>query len=111
MISKINELKTLTKYISCECKCKFHKRKCNSNQKWNEDKCRSECKDLKEHHVCKLIVIMSSIQQVLLMIQWLGVMKLCKKQKLFYQKQSNKTIPSSFNEIGKLENKRFLYFT
>ena len=78
MITKINELKTLTKYISCECKCQFDDRKCNSNQKWNKDKCRSEYKNLKEHQVCKkglfgilqhLIVRMSSIQQVLLMIQ------------------------------------------
>ena len=25
--------KILTKYISCECKCKFHSSQCNSNQK------------------------------------------------------------------------------
>ena len=25
--------------ISCECKCKFVRRKCNSNQKWDNDKC------------------------------------------------------------------------
>ena len=36
MISRINELKTLTKHISCECKYKFDGRKCNSNQKWNK---------------------------------------------------------------------------
>ena len=40
MITGINEWKTLTKHISCECKCKFHGRKWNSNQKWNNDKCR-----------------------------------------------------------------------
>ena len=28
-----NESKILIKYISCECKCKFDGRKCNSNQK------------------------------------------------------------------------------
>ena len=28
MITRINELKTLTKHISCECKCKFDGRKC-----------------------------------------------------------------------------------
>ena len=39
MITVINELKTLAKYISCKCKCKFDGRKCNSNQKWNKDKC------------------------------------------------------------------------
>ena len=34
-----NESKILTKDISCECKCKFDERKCNSNQKWNNNKC------------------------------------------------------------------------
>ena len=33
-ITGINESKTLIKHISCECKCKFEKRKCNSNQWW-----------------------------------------------------------------------------
>ena len=32
-------MKTLTKHISCECKCKFDSRKCNSDQWWNNDKC------------------------------------------------------------------------
>ena len=31
--------------MSCECKCKFYGRKCSSNQK---------CKNLKEHHMCKI---------------------------------------------------------
>ena len=44
MITGINESKTLTKYISCECKCKFDGRKCNSDQWWNNDKYRCECK-------------------------------------------------------------------
>ena len=56
MITGINELKTLTKHISCECKCKFSGSKCNSNQKWNNDKCRCECKNPKENHVCKKIM-------------------------------------------------------
>ena len=32
MITGINESKTLTKHISCECKCRFDGRKCNSDQ-------------------------------------------------------------------------------
>ena len=44
VITGINELKRLTKDISCKCKCKFDSRKCNSDQKWNNDKCRCECK-------------------------------------------------------------------
>ena len=31
MITGIKESKTLTKHISCECKCKIDSRKCNSN--------------------------------------------------------------------------------
>ena len=50
MIAGRNEQKTLTKHISCECKCRFHGRKCNSDQSWNNDKCYSECK---KHHVCE----------------------------------------------------------
>ena len=26
---------------------------CNSNEKWNNNKFRCDCKDSKEHHVCK----------------------------------------------------------
>ena len=33
MIARTNESKTLTKRLSCECKCKFDGRKYNSNQK------------------------------------------------------------------------------
>ena len=32
MITGINESKTLTKYTSCKCKCKFDGKKCNSDQ-------------------------------------------------------------------------------
>ena len=44
MITGINESKTLTKYISCECKCKFDGRNCNSDQWWNNYKCSRESK-------------------------------------------------------------------
>ena len=44
MITGINESKTLTKYISCKCKCSFDGRKCNSDQWWNKGKCQCECK-------------------------------------------------------------------
>ena len=50
MITKINLSKTLTKRISCKCKCKFDRRKCNSNQFFSNDKCRCECK---KRHICE----------------------------------------------------------
>ena len=50
MITGINESKTSTKHISCECKCKFDGRKCNSDQWWNNGKCHCACK---KRHVCE----------------------------------------------------------
>ena len=29
-----------------------NRRKCKSNQKWNNDECRWECKNPKEHNAC-----------------------------------------------------------
>ena len=49
-IRGINESKSLTKHISYGYKCKFDGRKCNSNQWWDDDKCRCECK---KRHVCE----------------------------------------------------------
>ena len=48
---RINESKTIAKHTSCECKRKFDGIKCNSNQKWNNNKCRRECKNPRKHHV------------------------------------------------------------
>ena len=39
IVTATNESKKLTNHISCKCKCKFEKRKCNSNQWWNNNKC------------------------------------------------------------------------
>ena len=50
IITRINESKTLTEHISFECKCKFNGRKCNSDQWWNNRKCRCECK---KRHICE----------------------------------------------------------
>ena len=46
MIRRINESKTLTKHISCECNCKLDSRKDNSNKKWNNDECQGERKNI-----------------------------------------------------------------
>ena len=44
MITGINDSKILTKHISCECKCNFYGKNCNSDQLWNNDKFWCECK-------------------------------------------------------------------
>ena len=50
MARKMNEKEAMVKHFLCDCKCKFDGEKCNSNQKWNNDKCLCECK---KHHGCK----------------------------------------------------------
>ena len=42
MKTRINEVKILVKRISCEFQSKFNSIKCNSNQKWNNDKFQGE---------------------------------------------------------------------
>ena len=94
MKTGINELKTLTKSISCEFKCKFDRRKCNSDQWWNNDKCLFECK---KRHLCEkygillhVVVKIEKIQKVLWMIQSLHVMKLQSSNKQTNKNYSNK---------------------
>ena len=53
MIIVIKEPKTLTQHIPCSCKCNAVVRKRNSNQKWNNDKCRCECKNPVKYCVCR----------------------------------------------------------
>ena len=50
IIKGINESKTLTKHISCECECQLDGKKINTNQWWNNDKCQCECK---KRRVCE----------------------------------------------------------
>ena len=50
VITRVNKSKTLAKHISCECKCRFYGRKCNSDQWWNNDKCWCECQ---KRHLCE----------------------------------------------------------
>ena len=53
MITRINESKTLTKHISCKCKCSFDGSKCDLDRRWNKNKCWCECKNPKEHNLCE----------------------------------------------------------
>ena len=49
----ISESKTLTKHISCECKCKFDGNKCNSDLWLDINKCRCECKK----NICEKVYV------------------------------------------------------
>ena len=45
MITNKNKAKAKTGHISCDCKCKFDRTICNSNQKFNNATCRCERKN------------------------------------------------------------------
>ena len=49
MITNRNEAKTV-KQISCDCKCKFNRTTCNSNQIPNNETSKCECKN---YRTCK----------------------------------------------------------
>ena len=42
----INETRSIEWHETCKCTCRLHEIICNNNQRWNEDKCRCECKKL-----------------------------------------------------------------
>ena len=92
MITGRNKSKTFTKHISYECKCKFDGRKCNSDQWWNNNNCRCQCK---KRHVCGKDYI------------WNPSICSCENGKLLASimedsceshKEEIKTVPSNFNE-------------
>ena len=45
LITRINEAKTLVKHILYDCEYKIDSTTCNSNEKWNYDKCQCKCKN------------------------------------------------------------------
>ena len=51
MIANKNEVKTMAKHISCDCKYKFNSTTCNSNQKWNNKTCQCECKNYRKFKI------------------------------------------------------------
>ena len=52
----------MAKHISCDCKCKFNRTTCNSNQKWNKETCRWECKN---YLTCKKKIIVEILANLI----------------------------------------------
>ena len=52
LVSRTNETKYIEWYQTCKCKCRLDGRVCNSEQRWNDCKCRCECKELIDKCVC-----------------------------------------------------------
>ena len=51
MVTRINKSKALATHISCESKCRLDDKKCNLNQRWNNNKCLFDCQNARKHHV------------------------------------------------------------
>ena len=48
LISRKNVLKNASFHESCKCGCLLDEKICNNKQKWNKNKCRCECLEIKE---------------------------------------------------------------
>ena len=46
LMSRTNETRHIKSRKTCKCKCRLDASVCNSKQRWNDDKCRCECKEL-----------------------------------------------------------------
>ena len=44
LMSRANETSHIEWHETCKCECKLDAIVCNNKQRWNEDKCRCECK-------------------------------------------------------------------
>ena len=40
-----NQTRHIDSHETCKCKCRLDASVCNNKQKWNEDKCRRECRE------------------------------------------------------------------
>ena len=53
LMSRTNETRHIKWYEICKCKCRLDSIVCNNKQRWNNDKCRRECKELIDKEVCE----------------------------------------------------------
>ena len=51
-MSRTNETRHIKWHKTCKCRCRLDASICNNKQRWNDDKCRRECKKLIDKGVC-----------------------------------------------------------
>ena len=52
LMSRTNETTFIKWHETCKCQCRSDAIVCNNKQRWNNDKCRCECKELIDKGVC-----------------------------------------------------------
>ena len=72
LMSRTNETRHIQWHETYNCKCRLDANFCNNKQRWNDDKCRCECKELIDKGVIEdifgilVIVSMNVINRVML---------------------------------------------
>ena len=51
-MSRTNETRHIKLHETFKCECRLDAIACNNKQRWNNDKCRCECKELIDKGVC-----------------------------------------------------------
>ena len=49
---RTNKTRHIKWHETCKCKCRLDASACNNKQRWNDDKCQCECKELIDKGVC-----------------------------------------------------------
>ena len=70
-MSRINETRHTKWHETCKCICRLNAVVCNNKQRWNEDKCCCERKELIDKDVCDkdmlgILVIVNVVNDVML---------------------------------------------
>ena len=52
LMSRINKTRHIKWDETCKCKCRLNTSVCNNKQRWNNDKCRYECRELIDKGIC-----------------------------------------------------------
>ena len=56
-MSRTKETRYIKWHETCTCKCILDVSVCNNKQRWNEDKCRCECKELIEKGIWRIRIL------------------------------------------------------
>ena len=54
LMSRTNETRHIEWHETCKCECRLDAIVCNDKQRWNNDKCRCECKELIAKGLCDI---------------------------------------------------------
>ena len=52
LMPRTNETRHIKWHKTCKCRCRLDASICNNKQRWNDDKCRCECKELIDKGLC-----------------------------------------------------------